>query len=99
MVNGHFDTKDHPEVKDAMDESRVLVDRLINDYIRIGKVAECDPAGITIFLREAQKLKNLMCDNFLTPYGPNAYITHGESETAKKRRIREEAVAPAAADA
>lgn len=91
MINHTFDLKEHPEVKDAMDEARDLVDAAIEGYFLISQVAECDPATQTLVVRESQKLKNLMCDSFLVPRGPKTWHIKGISKTLKKKRLREAA--------
>jgi hypothetical protein len=91
MINHTFDLKEHPEVKDAMDESRDIVDAAIEKYFLISQGAECDPDTQTLVVRKCQKIKNLMCDSFLIPRGPKTYRIKGISKTLKQRRLREAA--------
>ena len=94
MLKGRFDLP--KENGDALDECREIGDRLIHDYLRITLAAKCDPASVTRALHLAQQLKNVMCDSFILPFGPSTYPITGESEVAKKKRIREAVAAEVA---
>ena len=92
MVNSTF--KLPPGTTDIMDDCRDLIRTLVNEYASLAAMHQHDPATATLVYREAQRLKNLMCDSFILPHGPGTFIPAAEPEVRKRKCI---AAAPAAA--